>query len=101
MIVTCVYVHVKPGYADDFIAATTVNHLESVREPGNVRFDFVRQADDPNRFMIYEAYISEEASAAHKSTPHYLKWRNTVAEWMEEPRKGVKYNFIAPAAASL
>jgi autoinducer 2-degrading protein len=101
MIVTCVYVHVKPEYTDDFTAATTVNHLESVREPGNLRFDFIRQADDPCRFMIYEAYISEEASAAHKSTPHYLKWRDTVAEWMAEPRKGVKYNFIAPAGITL
>ena len=97
MIVTCVYVQVKPGNEREFIAATTENHLASVREPGNLRFDLVQQADDPCRFMIYVAYVSEEAGAAHKSTPHYLKWRDTVAEWMAEPRKGVKYNFIAPA----
>ena len=101
MIVTCVHVHVKPGKIQDFIDATTVNHLESVREPGNLRFDFVQQADDPCRFMIYEAYVSKEASLAHKSTPHYLKWRDTVGEWMAEPRKGVKYYFIAPTPQSL
>jgi autoinducer 2-degrading protein len=101
MIVTCVYVHIKPEFTGAFIEATTANHLESVKEPGNLHFDFVQQADDPCRFLIYEAYRSEEAAAAHKSTPHYLIWRDTVAEWMAEPRKGVKYHFIAPAEDSI
>jgi autoinducer 2-degrading protein len=46
--------------------------------------------------MLYEAYESEEASAAHKNTAHYLKWRDKVANWMAEPRKGIKYNIVAP-----
>jgi autoinducer 2-degrading protein len=96
MIVTCVYVSVKPESVKDFITASVENHLSSVKEPGNLRFDFVQQADDPSRFMIYEAYESDEAAAAHKSTPHYLKWRDTVASMMAEPRKGVKYNILQP-----
>ncbi len=96
MIVTCVYVHVKPEYIQDFIRATRTNHLESVKEPGNLRFDFVQQADDPSRFMVYEAYISDEAAALHKKTSHYLIWRDTVQDYMAEPRKGVKYNIIEP-----
>jgi autoinducer 2-degrading protein len=97
MIVTCVHVHVKPESVNDFIKASTLNHLESVKEPGNLRFDFVQQADDPCRFMIYEAYESDEAAAAHKNTPHYLKWRDIVQEMMVEPRKGVKYNILQPS----
>jgi len=96
MIVTCVYVHVKPDGIQSFIDATTANHHESVKEPGNLRFDLIRQANDPCRFMIYEAYESEEASAAHKNTPHYLKWRDAVSELMAEPRQGVKYEIIEP-----
>ena len=96
MIVTCVYVHVKPDGTQSFIDATTANHHESVNEPGNLRFDLIRQANDPCRFMIYEAYESEEASAAHKNTPHYLKWRDAVSELMAEPRQGVKYEIIEP-----
>jgi autoinducer 2-degrading protein len=96
MIVTCVHVHVKPADTGRFIEATTANHRESVREPGNLRFDLVRETEDPNRFMIYEAYESEEAAAAHKLTPHYLDWRDMVAPWMAEPRKGVKYTIIEP-----
>jgi autoinducer 2-degrading protein len=97
MIVTCVHVHVKPESVQDFIKASTANHLESVKEKGNLRFDFVQQADDPYRFMIYEAYESDEAAAAHKSTPHYLNWRDTVKDMMAEPRKGVKYNILQPS----
>jgi autoinducer 2-degrading protein len=97
MIVTCVYVHVKPETVAEFIKASTANHKGSVKEPGNLRFDFVQQADDPCRFMIYEAYESEEAVAAHKATAHYLKWRDTVQEMMAEPRKAVKYNILQPS----
>ena len=96
MIVTCVYINVKPEYVSRFIETSTENHLASVKEPGNIRFDFVRQADDPSKFMLYEAYESEEQAAAHKNTPHYLKWRDTIQDMMAEPRKGVKYNILQP-----
>ena len=96
MIVTCVYVHVKTEATDRFIEATLANHKQSVKEPGNLRFDFVREVENPDRFMIYEAYESDEAAADHKKTPHYFEWRDKVAEWMVEPRKGVKYNIIEP-----
>jgi autoinducer 2-degrading protein len=96
MIVTCVYVKVKPENMQEFIAASELNHLESVNEPGNIRFDLCQMADDPCSFLLYEAYESEEASAAHKTTPHYAKWRDTVAGMMAEPRKGVKYRILNP-----
>ena len=96
MIVTCVYVKVKSENVEDFIEATEENHNYSVREPGNLRFDLLQDAQDKASFMIYEAYDSEEASAAHKNTDHYLKWRDKVAAWMSEPRKGIKYNIVAP-----
>jgi autoinducer 2-degrading protein len=96
MIVTCVHVHVKPESVQEFIKASTANHLASVIESGNLRFDFVQQADDPCRFMIYEAYESDEAAAQHKNTPHYLQWRDSVQDMMAEPRKGVKYNILQP-----
>jgi autoinducer 2-degrading protein len=97
MIVTCVYVHVKSESLDAFIKASIANHILSVKEPGNLRFDFVQQADDQNRFMIYEAYDSDDAATAHKNTPHYLRWRDEVQNMMAEPRRGVKYNILQPA----
>lgn len=98
MIVTCVYVHVKPESVEDFIKACEANHIESVKEPGNFRFDFAQQSDDPTKFLFYEAYVSEEAAAAHKNTSHYRRWRDTVQDMMAEPRKGVRYNILQPTS---
>lgn len=97
MHVTIVNVHVKADCIDDFIAATRLNHEASIREPGNRRFDLLQAADDPTRFVLYEAYASAQEAAAHKQTPHYLKWRDTVAGWMASPRSGVSYRGLYPS----
>jgi len=97
MIVNCVYVHVKEENIGMFIEATTENHLESVKEPGNLRFDVIQQADDKSRFMLYEAYDSKDAALNHKTTAHYLRWKNTVESFMAESRRGVKYNIVEPS----
>ena len=91
MYVTLVHVHVKPGFEDRFATASRENADLAVEEPGNVLFEVLRQADDPTRFVLYEAYETREFAAAHKDTAHYKKWRDTVADWMAEPRKGVVY----------
>jgi autoinducer 2-degrading protein len=96
MVVTCVHVVVASDHIDDFIDATRINHEASIEEPENLRFDVLQDPDDPSRFMLYEAYESEAGAAAHKETQHYAIWRDTVAPWMAEPRKGVSYIVIAP-----
>jgi (4S)-4-hydroxy-5-phosphonooxypentane-2,3-dione isomerase len=96
MYVTLVHVHVKPEHVADFIEATRVNHEGSVEESGNLRFDILQSADDPTRFVAYEAYRDEAAAKAHKETAHYLTWRDKVADWMAEPRQGVRYDGLLP-----
>lgn len=101
MIVTLVHVWVKPEYIDNFIIASTENHQNSIKEPGNLRFDLVQDANEPSKFVIYEAYKSDEFAAAHKETTHYKKWRETVADWMAQPRKGEKHIIVAPTEKEL
>ncbi|MDH5651636.1 MAG: antibiotic biosynthesis monooxygenase [Gammaproteobacteria bacterium] len=96
MQVTIVHVHVKPDHIQDFIDASQQNHLQSVQEPGNCRFDILQSPADPAYFVLYEAYTSAEAAAAHKQSPHYLTWRDTVADWMAEPRQGVPFVGLYP-----
>jgi autoinducer 2-degrading protein len=96
MYVTVVYVHVKPEHVADFIESMRANHEGSVREPGNLRFDLLQSADDPARFVIYEAYRDEAGAKAHKETPHYLAWRTKAEGWMAEPRQGVRYDGLYP-----
>ncbi len=97
MQVTLVHVRVKPERIQDFIAACKANHEASTREPGNRRFDILQLQEDPARFVLYEAYVDQAAAAAHKTTAHYQAWRETVADWMAEPRQGVVYHGLYPA----
>ncbi len=96
MYITIVHIEVHPAHLDSFIQASTENHRESVKEPGNLRFDLLRSEDDPARFVLYEAYIDEATAAAHKETTHYLRWRETVAPWMAKPREGIRYTGLQP-----
>ena len=96
MIVTLVTIRVKPDRVNEFVEATIANHQGSVKEPGNLRFDVLQCKDDPALFNLYEAYTSEEAAKAHKETSHYKKWRETVEEWMAEPRVGTPCTVVAP-----
>lgn len=98
MKVTLVHVKVKPAHIDDFIEACRLNHEASTREPGNRRFDILQSTDDECAFVLYEAYATMEDAAAHKQTSHYAQWRETVADWMAEPRQGVPYNGLYPAS---
>ena len=96
MNIVFVHVHVKPEFVEAFKQASLENASNSVKEEGIARFDVVQQADDPTRFVLVEVYKTAEAPAAHKETVHYLKWRDTVADMMAEPRQGIKYGNIFP-----
>jgi autoinducer 2-degrading protein len=97
MHIALVHVHVKPDCIETFVAATNVNAASSRLEPGIVRFDVLRQQDDPARFILVEVYRTTEAVAAHKATAHYATWRETVAPYMAEARVGVTYINVSPS----
>lgn len=100
MIIVHVHVHVKPDSVEDFEAATLENARNSIREPGVVRFDVVRQEDDPTRFVLVEIYRTADDPARHKATAHYTAWRDAVEPMMMEPRRSVRYQELFPESAA-
>jgi quinol monooxygenase YgiN len=96
MPILCVYVYVKPEAVEAFREATTENARNSRREPGVARFDFIEQADDPARFLLYEVYRDAAAQAAHKETAHYRAWAAKTADMFAEPRTRQLYRAIDP-----
>ena len=97
VIILIVQVHVRSDAVTAFEAATKDNAASSRLEPGVVRFDVLRQQQDPTRFALVEVYRDEPAVAAHKTTAHYLRWRDAVADLMAEPRVGVAYSNLSPS----
>ena len=96
MLAVCVYIHVRPEHCEAFVRASLENARSTIEEPGNLRFDVLQQADDPNRFVLYEVYRDEAGAKAHKATPHYARWAEAVAPWMAEPRQSTKYESLFP-----
>jgi autoinducer 2-degrading protein len=94
MYVVAVTIFVKPEVLNPFIDATFDNARNTRREPGNVRFDVLRAEDDPTRFMLYEVYKTKDDFTKHQQTDHYLRWKSTVADWMAQPRQGIKHHPI-------
>ena len=91
MYFVCVSIRVKPGLSEPFAEATLRNARGTRREPGNLRFDVLRREDDPECFFLYEAYRDKESFARHQETDHYREWRETVKDWMAEPRVGLRH----------
>ena len=101
MIVTIVSIEVKPEFIQDFIIECTKNHEESLKEQGNRRFDVLQNAENPEKFSLYEAYETEEDILAHRQTTHYNTWRTNVEPMMAKPRIGVKHKVISPTNEQL
>ncbi len=96
MIVVLVHIHVKEEAIEAFKVAIKANARESVKEPGVARFDVIQQRDDPQRFVLVEAYYQQEDTARHKETAHYLTWRETAEPMMVEPRQGISHLSVWP-----
>ncbi len=71
MIFIVVKWQVKPEHAEawpqitaDFTAATRA-------EPGNLWFDWSRSLDDPQEYVLVEAFAGQEAAVAHVTSEHF------------------------------
>ena len=53
------------GLVDDFTKATR-------QEPGNLWFDWSRSVDDPNEFVLVEAF-KDDAAGDHVNSDHFRK----------------------------
>jgi autoinducer 2-degrading protein len=84
VIVVHVALGIRPDAAEAFMAAATANAAASRDEPGCLRFEVYRQADAPARFLLVEHYRDEAARGDHWATPHFLAYRDAVADLVED-----------------
>ncbi len=73
-LVLVVNVRIKPGHGEELKPAMLENAANSVKEEHCTQFDVVVSEDDGNSFLFYEVYKDEAALAAHRKTPHFLKY---------------------------
>lgn len=71
MILIVVKFTVLPEYRDDWLPAVDA-FTQAVRaEPGNLWFDWSVSADDPNQFVLIEAFADAQAGEVHVGTDHF------------------------------
>ena len=88
---------IKEESIEDFKKITTYNHDNAIKEPGCLRFDMMVANDDPTQFTLYEVYKAASDIDFHKSTAHYAKWKEAVADMMAKPRVSALYTPMVPA----
>jgi autoinducer 2-degrading protein len=91
MHVVAVTIFVKPQSVQEFLEATLDNARATRHEPGNLRFDVLAAEAEAGRYLLYEAYRTKEDFEHHHQTEHYLRWKKRVADFMAQPRQGVKH----------
>ena len=79
-----VYVDVKPGNDEAFMAAITANMRTAVDEEPGVLVMYATTLDDnPNRWVFWEVYASADAYAAHRETQHFKDYLAATEDIVE------------------
>jgi autoinducer 2-degrading protein len=82
MLAMWVKVRVKPELRQRFLEAIEVDALGSERdEPGCVRFNVLRDAQDENVYYFYEVYQDQAALEAHRATRCETVFPSDRAYW--------------------
>jgi len=94
-----VKVYVKEDCIEKFKEISFYNSENSRKEPGCLRFDVLQAVEPSNLFFLYEVYRTDECIAHHRTTEHYNKWRETVADMMplDQPRESVQCVPLCPS----
>lgn len=68
-----------PGRGDEWPALVEEFTRATRAEPGNLFFEWSRSVDDPDRFVLLEAFAGPEAGAAHVATAHFAAAMEALA----------------------
>ena len=102
MLVVMVTARVKPGKRDEFLKVIKEDaESTTTKEEGNFGFYVVQENEDPDKFFLFEIYRDQAALEAHRQTPHFLKYREAVADIYEGDPVRVMGTNIWPSDAVL
>jgi quinol monooxygenase YgiN len=71
MIFIVVKFTVRPEYGDTWLDRVSEFTEGTRAEPGNLWFDWSRSVDNPDEFVLVEAFRNGEAGAEHVETEHF------------------------------
>jgi quinol monooxygenase YgiN len=77
---------VKPEYAESF-PSLVEEFTDAVRkEPGNIFFEWTRHLDEPNTYLLVEAF-TDDGGEAHVQSDHFKKFVDEAPEYVSQKPK--------------
>jgi quinol monooxygenase YgiN len=73
---------VRAKYSDQFPSLVEEIATSTRAEPGNLSYDWYRSADDPNLWVLIEAYRDREAGEAHVQSDHFKAAMEKMPRWL-------------------
>jgi quinol monooxygenase YgiN len=73
---------VKPEYADNWTSLVAEFTTATRAEPGNLFFDWFRSVEDPNTFLLVEAFRDGAAGAEHVNSQHFQAAIAALPNWL-------------------
>jgi quinol monooxygenase YgiN len=96
MFVEVAWYRAHPGASEAVIAAMREAAARAREEPGCLAYRFHQSVDDPNGFLVYEAYVDEAAMEAHLQTAHFREIVQGRVNPLLESREWRSYRVIEP-----
>jgi quinol monooxygenase YgiN len=94
MVIVEIYLTIKRESIEDFITHTNDNVSNSIKEPGVIRFEFFKDLDADNKFVLFEMFKSVEDQNRHRETAHYKKWKENTANMLEVPYTRNSFEYV-------
>ena len=82
MIFIVVKFRVRPEYRDDWLSLTREFTEATRAEPGNLWFEWSRSLDEPNTYVLIEAFEDGDAPAEHVNSDHFAAMRRDFPQYL-------------------
>ncbi len=73
---------VRPEFADDWVDLVEEFTTASRAEPGNILFEWYRSVEDPNTYVLVEAFRDAAAGEAHVQSDHFRTATGQLRKWL-------------------
>lgn len=83
MILICVKWTIKPEYADQWPDIAREFTEATRAEPGNRFFEWSRSLDDPNQYVLLEAF-DDDAAGGHVTSDHFKHAQESLPQYVQK-----------------
>jgi quinol monooxygenase YgiN len=88
------YIDVFPNFTDDTMKALRQFAMDSRKDPGSMRFEFLQDVVRTNHFSIVEVWQNRQAYDAHLTQEHSKHFREKIQPGLGSPFDERLYNLV-------